>query len=154
MLDPQLVADTKRHEGLRLRTYLDTKGIPTIGYGTNLLELEIDEPLAALWLTLKLEAAQRTALGIAGYSVLSQPRKNVIVEMVYNMGRPRLMGFHKMLDALAVGDYPRVSAEMLDSKWHNVDVGDPEPNNDRAEYLADIMLTGAYRDSRRGGSDA
>ena len=56
----------------------------------------------------------------------------VIVEMVFNPGRARLLGFVKMLTALERGDYSTAADEMLDSRWHR-QVGK------RAEEMAERM---------------
>jgi len=137
-ISSELVDSVKLGEGLRLRAYQDTKGVWTVGYGTNLQELCINEDLAERWLIEKLVEAEGYAKGFGFYPSLSQPRKDVIVEMVYNLGLTRFRGFGKMLTALSRGDYDAAKAEMLDSDWHRRDVGK------RAERLAEQMRSGQY----------
>jgi len=137
MISPQLIASTKAHEGRVLRAYQDTKGIWTIGYGTNLQELAIDEELATLWLNQKLEQAAVSAGGFPWFAGLSAPRQDVVVEMIYNLGLTRFAKFGKMHRALSEGNYPEAAAQMLDSEWHK-QVGR------RAERLAQQMRLGEY----------
>src|SRR4051812_28477289 len=96
-----LVADVKQAEGLRLKAYRDAVGILTIGYGTNLQELTIDEPLASRWAIEKLTQSGREAEGFPWYASLTGARQRAIVELIYNMGLPTLMGFPKFLRAMA-----------------------------------------------------
>jgi len=72
------------------------------------------------------------------YKRLNDARKNVLVNMVFNMGigKDGLGGFVGFLKALCEGNYSLAAHEMLDSKWARKQVGQ------RATYLAEIMLTG------------
>ena len=103
-LDDRLVRDVKRHEGYRPKAYQDSVGVWTIGYGTNLQELVIDEALAGRWLVEKLVSSRAQAETFPWYAALNQPRKNVVVEMIYNLGPTRFAGFKAMLAALAARD--------------------------------------------------
>jgi len=48
---------------------------------------------------------------------LTQTRKDVLTEMAFNLGIPRLNGFKKMWKAIENGDYETAADEQLDSKW-------------------------------------
>ena len=52
------------------------------------------------------------------------------------MGAEGLLGFRRMLTALAVGDYQGAAMEMLDSKWARSD------SSSRAERLVRMMREG------------
>ena len=54
------------------------------------------------------------------------------------MGAEGLLGFRRMLTALAVGNYHGAAKEMLDSKWARSD------SPSRAERLAKIMREGQF----------
>lgn len=136
-ITPELLASTKVHEGLRRRAYQDSKGIWTVGYGTNLQELEIDEELATEWLYDKLRQAEVSAGGYPWFHELNQPRRDVIVEMLYNLGLPRFDKFVKLKRALSESRFGAAAAEMLDSEWAT-QVGI------RAKRLATQMRTGEY----------
>lgn len=130
----------KADEGLELKPYLDSLGVLTIGYGTNLAD-GIDEREAE-WLlehrTAKtLAACQRT---FPWFAQLTPVRQAVVLMMAYQLGLPRLLGFKQMLAAMpaaiASGDYTVVAAEMLDSKWARSD------SPSRAKRQARAMRTG------------
>ena len=66
------------------------------------------------------------------YRRLDNVRQDVIIEMIFNLGLPRFLGFKKMIQALREDDYPQAAIEMLDSKWAR-QVGS------RADTLVNIM---------------
>lgn len=135
--DRQLVArDVSKAEGYRSKAYQDSLGVWTAGYGTNLQELEIDEPLAAKWLARSLANAERELEQFGWYALLSSGRQRVLVELVYNMGMPRVLSFVKMLTAIKARDYQTAAAELLDSKW----AGQVGPI--RSKRLADLLRQG------------
>ena len=118
MLNRPLIESIMRHEGYRNRAYQDTEGIWTIGYGTNLQELQIDDTLARKWLIEKIQESETYARRFPEYSLLdTQNRKNVFIEMIYNMGPSRVAGFKNMLAAIRERDWEEAAKEMLDSKW-------------------------------------
>ena len=139
-MDPHLVASVKRHEGWRDKAYQDTEGIWTIGYGTNLQELQIDRHLGEQWLKEKLVESWEAAQRFPEWEDLDTlARRNVFIEMIYNMGPSRTAGFRNMLSAIRDGDFDRAAAEMLDSKWaRQVGV--------RANRLSALMKNGQYQD--------
>lgn len=136
-MTPELIASVKLHEGYRTRAYQDSVGVWTIGYGTNLQELEIGEELASQWLLNKLRQAETSAGGYPWFAGLSQPRKDAIVEMLYNLGLTRFDKFAKLKAALAVGDYNAASDQMLASVW-------AEQVGPRALRLATQIRRGEY----------
>ncbi len=131
-----------RHEGLRLKPYRDTTGTLTIGVGHNLDDNGITEEVAMIVLQLDIASAMIELFAAFPWmSTLSCTRQDVLIDMAFNLGMPRLKKFKKMLAAVSAGDFVVASAEMLDSKWA-VQVGD------RAKELAEMMLTGEYRNER------
>lgn len=136
-LTPELIASTKVHEGRKLRAYQDSLGIWTIGYGTNLQELEVTDEQATAWLLNKLRQAEVSANGYPWFAALSQPRKDVIVEMIYNLGLSRFDKFKDLKAALAVRNWAGAAIAMLDSVWAK-QVGS------RATRLAEQMRSGEY----------
>lgn len=125
----------KYHEGFRRKAYLDSVGVWTIGYGTNLQTMEIDEELAAKLMRGKLNEARVHAEGLPEYRGLSDARRDVIVEMIYNLGPKGYEGFVNTRRAIAEGRFEAASSGMLASKWAK-QVGR------RAERLAAQMRTG------------
>ncbi len=127
----------KEHEGLRLKPYRDTVGKLTIGYGRNLEDVGLSPEEAEVLLRndlLRCEAELREALG-GTYEALSPVRKAVLLDMIYNLGKPRFLGFKRMIAALKAGDFSRAAGEMLDSRWA-AQVGR------RAQFLAEKMREG------------
>jgi len=64
-------------------------------------------------------------------------RQNVLIELCFNIGINRLLGFKKMLAALQKNDYETTATEMLDSKWAK-QVGQ------RSATMATMMRTGEF----------
>lgn len=124
---------TKMFEGWRGRRYLDTKGVPTIGWGFNMQDKLVKSLLPKDVLSgrreLKKEEAQPifdklykraedTARKYVGESFDNIPStaRNVVVDMAYNMGG-KLNEFEKMKKALLAGDYQGMGFEMRNSDW-------------------------------------
>ena len=138
MLSKQLIDSVKLGEGWRSKTYLDSVGVPTIGYGTNLLELEISEETGEKWMREALEKVRDRLSDDPVYrGIASRVRRDVLIEMGYNLGVAGLYKFRKMWAALEAGDFDEAADEALDSKWAD-QVGY------RAKRLARRLRTGVY----------
>ena len=128
----------KIHEGLRLKPYLCTAGKTTIGWGRNLDDNGISEEEASTMLANDVEMCVRELQrNYSGYAILDEVRQAVLIDMVFNLGWPRLSQFKKMFAALDAQDYIHASREMLNSRWAD-QVGM------RAKRLADMMRTGDW----------
>ena len=106
-----------KHEGLRLKPYLDTEGIPTIGVGHNLNE---GISLAVAMFMLDDDISKHTHELERAHPVvkrLDQVRRDVLINMAFNLGVSRLSGFRKMWRAIHDEDWERAADEMMDSKW-------------------------------------
>lgn len=128
-------------EGFRSRPYLDTVGVWTIGFGHALHGRMAHEVQHMRWtraqanaaLNVDIADALHDATSFAWFADLDEVRQRVIVELCFNLGRPRVLGFRKMLAALAAKDYDRAAAELKDSRWY-VQVG-PVRGNRMVEML-------------------
>lgn len=129
MITRELVKSVKLGEGLKLKPYRCSAGKLTIGFGRNLDDVGITEEEAEYLLMNDLKRAENDAKKLPGFDNCSQVRRDVLIEMVLNLGLPRVLGFRKMLAAVSNGDYAEAARQMLDSKWHK-DVGN------RADRLA------------------
>ena len=112
----KIIEEIKHDEGFVAHPYNDSLGIPTIGYGTKL-------PLDKIEAELLLEKRFNDVLvelrnTIDFFEVLPECAKEVILNMAYNMGVPRLMKFKKMLNALELQDFKTAAKEMVDSRWY------------------------------------
>lgn len=135
-----IVEMLKRHEGFRAHPYRDIVGKLTIGYGWNLDDIGITEAQAEAVLNDHIQKAVAACeLFVPGWDLLDQPRRDVLTDMCFNMGRAGLFKFQKLLAAVGNKDWDGAVAEMLDSKWAT-QVGV------RATELAAIMRAGTYQE--------
>lgn len=107
------------HEGLRLKPYRDTiKGHLTIGVGRNLDTTGITRDEAIHLLRNDLVRVRRElSAALPFFTRLSPIRRQVLIDMAFNLGTQGLLKFKKMLAAIDRGDYEIASIEMLSSKW-------------------------------------
>lgn len=130
-----------RHEGLRFKPYRDTMGKLTIGVGHNL----DDKPMSKAALFQQLDddiqdATNDLRKALPWIDNLDWPRKSVLVNMTFNLGIDKLLGFRNTLMAVEDGRWKDAHDHMLNSKWAT-QVGP------RAIELARIMLTGEMPES-------
>lgn len=107
---------TKQYEGFREEIYKDTLGNLTVGWGTHLYEGKKlpKEALEAMFeYDYQKAIKEYNSLGLD----LDEARRAVIIDMIYNMGLPKLLGFKNMLAALRNGDYNKAAIELLDSNY-------------------------------------
>lgn len=140
-----------KNEGFESKPYLCPNKKLTIGYGRN-LENGITEREAVILLendllNLKLELEDKLPV----FKKLDNVRRNVLMEMAYNMGVPKLLNFKNTIEFLKKNDFDSASKEMLNSKWHEnfkkYDLQDGKANNNgllRSEYLSKVMKEGKY----------
>ena len=121
----RLLQSVKKHEGYRNKVYLDTLGKRTVGVGHLCVEdfwednKEYDEEFLMNILKddLKnaIEGAERL---LKNCLILDSLAKEIIIEMVFQLGETGVSKFKNMLKALKDGpDYQTAAIEMLDSKW-------------------------------------
>lgn len=113
----KLISLIKKHEGVELKPYRDTEGLMTIGVGRNLDHNGIRMVEADFMLMNDIKDCMEEANTYHWYKDLSGVRKAVIINMLFNLGKPRFDKFVKFQSAMAEGLYDRASTEMLDSKW-------------------------------------
>lgn len=114
-----VVERLKEEEGFRSKPYHDHLGKLTIGYGC-LIEDGISEEEADYLLRRRLlstvKELQDSEYGSL-IEVLPQAATDVLMDMCYNLGMPRLLGFKKMWEALRLGRYEKAADELLDSVY-------------------------------------
>ena len=129
----------KKHEGFIAKVYLDSLGKATIGYG-HLLTEEDDFVEGVIYDKDILEALFEKDFNIAvqgaeellkGYDI-ALVAKEVIIEMVFQLGKTGVSKFKKMFEALKNNDYSRAAAEMLNSAWYR-------QTPSRCEELSNLM---------------
>ena len=105
-------------EGARAKPYTDTVGKTTIGVGRNLTDVGLSEDEIELLFVNDVARADAIARSVLhGFDGLTEPRKAIVVNMAFNMGRGALSQFRKTLAAIEEGRYEDAAREMLDSKW-------------------------------------
>jgi lysozyme len=126
------------HEGLRLKPYTDTVGKLTIGIGRNLSDDGISAAEAkALCLADVIEAEAELDRHAAWWRNMDETRQQVLAELAFMLGWPRLSGFHQMLGKLEVGNTAGAAEELLNS---HLAAEIPA----RARLLAAALRTGAF----------
>ena len=141
-----LLNQLRRHEGLRLEPYKCSEGYLTIGFGRNIETNGISEAEAEFMLSNDLIACEKELKDEGWYNQLDETRRAVVLNMAFNLGKPKLMQFKKFIGALSDDDYETASKEMVTgsdgvspSKWAS-QVGK------RAYELAEQMRTGQWQD--------
>lgn len=138
-LRPEAKAATKlrirRHEGTELVPYRDSKGIWTVGIGHKMTNPLPDEVVELLF-EHDYQHAEKQAQTLPVWDALSDARKGVLVEMVFQMGLAGVSGFKKFLAAAERADWDACYDEMLDSQWAR------EDSPSRALSLAWTFLRG------------
>tara|TARA_R110000744_G_scaffold302208_2_gene411232 strand:+ start:214 stop:609 length:396 start_codon:yes stop_codon:yes gene_type:complete len=114
-----IIEDLIRHEGYRKHLYEDSEGIMTIGVGYNIEEKGLPDYIIRLLLDDSLKEARAELARIAPDLNLSKAREDVLTNMCFNMGAPRLLTFKKMWAAIRDNDFETAANEMLDSNWHD-----------------------------------
>jgi lysozyme len=129
----------KQHEGYRSKAYKDTVGILTVGYGTNLESRKFTEAECAKWMLEDLKSIENELqTTVLPFAMLDHPvRRDVLIEMGYNLGVEGLRKFKNMWTAIDARHFDQAAVEMLDSKWAT-QVGQ------RAQTLSRIMALGDY----------
>ena len=135
-----LAPTVTNYEGYRPLAYNDSVGVPTVGYGTNLISPGVAERVNSLGLSYRNVLAKlqqvsepharslmrtdlTTAIGnarrlVPNFDTLPDPIKSVVGDMSYNMGPSRLAGFKKFIAALQGNNYSGAADEMVNSKWY------------------------------------
>ena len=107
----------KAEEGFRALPYRDSEGVLTIGYGTN-LDIGITRREGAYLLS---ERANIKAIRFAHmwkpYRDMPADVRVELLDMAYQLGVTGLLGFHDMLDNLALGNYEGAAIEAERSAW-------------------------------------
>lgn len=112
-----LKAWIKKHEGFKAHPYLDSVGKLTIGWGRNLDDNGITLEEADYLFDNEFHQCFRE-LSVYPWFV-DQPKyiKDALMDMCFNLGIKRLLGFKRMIIALAEQNYTKAALEALDSNW-------------------------------------
>ena len=137
----RLLKSVKAHEGYKNRVYLDTRNKRTVGVGHLCVEDHWEDnreyPEEMLMKVLKDDlknAIQGAEELCSDCPVLEDQAKEIIVEMVFQLGKTGVSKFRNMWKALKEKppSYSVAATEMLDSRWAK-----QTPN--RAKEMSDHM---------------
>lgn len=133
----KLRASLLTHEGKRLKPYMDSVGKLTIGIGRNLTDRGISDAECAFLLDNDIQLAISEAKSLDCWPMVRDDdvRSRALVEMVFNLGKPRLLGFIKFLAAVRRKDWTDAKQQMLESRW-------ADQIGQRAVILAQMIETG------------
>jgi lysozyme len=120
----------KLDEGVVYEIYLDHLNYPTFGVGHLITKSDVEygypigtkvspERVAQAF-DADLEISLRECGLLYGHCWSSFPNevKEILVNMMFNLGRPRLSKFKKMNGHLEMGDWKNAAVEGRDSKWY------------------------------------
>jgi lysozyme len=112
-----VVRQLVRHEGKRLKPYVDSVGKTTIGIGRNLTDKGISNAEAYLLLDHDLDECVADLGAFPWFHRLDPVRRRVLVDLRFNLGPSRFRGFTRMLRAVEGGRYQEAAAELQHSRW-------------------------------------
>ena len=134
-LKTRLIKQLRLHEGVETFPYRDTVGKLTIGGGRNLTDVGLRDHEIDVLLETDITLVGDTADQYTWFEALTDNRKLVVLDMLFNLGQTRFEKFRKMITAMEAADWAEASEQMLSSKWAS-QVGS------RAVTLATMMLNG------------
>ena len=125
----QLRETLKVDEGVKNEIYLDHLGLPTCGIGHLITE---DDPEHGLEVGTHIDDERvnelfdqdvQVTLGECrllynDFDDLPEEAQQIIANMMFNMGRPRLSKFKKMKEAVDGRDWIEAGNQMMDSRWY------------------------------------
>jgi lysozyme len=125
-LQNQLIED----EGCVYEIYLDHLGLPTFGIGHLVKDNdeEKDMPVGSPISKERVDecfakdtqsAIEECSKLFDDFDGLPDKVQLVVVNMMFNLGYPRLSGFKKMIKAMNEKDWNEAANQMVDSKWYN-----------------------------------
>lgn len=130
-----------KHEGIRFSPYLDSVGQRTIGIGHAITrnedsiypnDCDISEKEVYYLFDKDLERARLSAQNLIGDLILPVAIQEVIVEMVFQLGKVGVSKFKLMWKALKEADFLEAGYQMRDSKWYR-------QTTSRCDELASIV---------------
>ena len=119
-----------RHEGYRDTPYRDSLGYLTVGVGRCIDKVPFSADEIDLMLTNDIARATHAADLLCPH--LGGFRRDVLIEMCFQLGAGGVSKFKRFLAALENHQWGKAADEMLDSKWS-------QQTPARAQELAEVM---------------
>ena len=138
MTPNNIVDQLLRDEGERLKMYLDSRGVPTIGVGHNLRDKAISKRASRTILEDDInDATSGLVTALPWVLALDEVRKGALQNMAFNLGVQGLLEFKKALAYMQQGAYQNAAGEFLNSAW-------AEQVGPRAHRLAQQIASGQW----------
>ncbi len=143
----QLRDTLKIDEGVKYEIYNDHLGYPTFGIGHLVVESDeehgkpVGTPITEDRVNTVFDKDVAVMVDEAkkifpDLDTLPEEAQQVIVNMTFNMGRPRLSQFKKFIAGVNAGDWNKAAVEMMDSRWAKQVGARAERLRDRIKALA------------------
>jgi lysozyme len=143
----RLREDLETDEGVKYEIYLDHLGYPTFGIGHLIREddpehgeatgTEVSESRVAEAFEQDVQTVlSDCAILYPDFDELPEEAQQVIANMMFNMGRPRLSAFKGMKAGVDARDWNRAADEMIDSRWYKQVTNRAQRLVDRIRALA------------------
>lgn len=136
----KLVAQLKRHEGVKSHAYKCTVNMITVGVGRNIDEnggIGLSDDEINYLLENDIKRCKQELIALSWFTDLDSVRQDALVNLCFNLGLTRLMGFNNAMAAMAEGDYERAADEFYDSRW-------AKQVKSRADEVCEMVRTGRY----------
>ena len=125
----QLREQLEIDEGVKYEVYLDHLGYPTFGVGHLVIEsdpeygAEVGTPISESRVVEAFEqdceiVLQDCNILYPDFEDLPEEAQQIIANMMFNMGRPRLSKFKGMKRGIDARDWNAAADEMVDSAWY------------------------------------
>jgi lysozyme len=125
----RLREELKIDEGCKYEVYLDHLGLPTFGIGHLITEKDpehqmgIGTPIDEIRVNEAFEQDVHVTIGecrklFDDWDNLPETVRLITANMMFNMGRPRLSKFKKMIQAIQDSDWLEAGNQMQDSRWY------------------------------------
>jgi lysozyme len=143
----RLREDLETDEGVKYEIYLDHLGYPTFGIGHLVREddpehgWEVGTEVSESRVAEAFESDIETVLSDCNtlypdFDELPEEAQQVIANMMFNLGRPRLSAFKGMKAGVDARDWNRAADEMIDSRWYKQVTNRAQRLVDRIRALA------------------
>lgn len=128
-------------EGIRLKPYVCPAGKLTIGVGRNIEDngISLDEAMHLLESDIERTRSELRRTDFWSFVADDPVRSAVLINLCFNIGLSRLLGFKKMIAAIKAKDWGRAADEMKNSLWYR-------QTGNRARRLVEEMRTGQFKD--------
>ena len=133
-------------EGIKYELYLCSESHLTGGIGHLITEWDVDyygKPVGYPvpneqvndWFEKDIDVSIQDCQSIFNnFDSLPENIQHVLINMSFQLGKPRLSKFKKMIAAVEVEDYQEMANQMEDSRWY-------KQTNNRAQRLIDRVIT-------------